>query len=268
MTFFSIKPRYPDGPGSLPRKIQYERCTYAGVLFAGPDEPNVCDHCGYVFTIGVAYNSPSGIVTLALKCSENLFGPDERRTKAVDLLRERLRGNERVERFCEAHPKGEALRDAFRASRNPTVLSIREALARKGTVSEDRVERAIYFGDPVTVAARKKAQAEARDQRWVHAVPVVAGRRTICGEVVERKMAKSRYLEGAPVHKMIVKDTTSGEILYGTCPTSIADDAVEGTIVEFQAEVTPSPGNPKFGLFFYPTAAKLVKRPPKKRQMS
>lgn len=56
--------------------------------------------------------------------------------------------------------------------------------------------------------------------------------------------------------KALIK-TVEGWKVWGTLPAAI-DDVERGTKVQFDAKVTPSDDDPKFGFFKRPTKAALV----------
>jgi len=102
--------------------------------------------------------------------------------------------------------------------------------------------------DAPAIAAARKAEADAAD-------PVPEGRIAITGEVLTVKVMETRF---GLVQKMLVRASDGGYKLWGSVPSSIADDVQVGATVTFTATLQPSPDDAKFGFYSRPSKASIA----------
>lgn len=87
--------------------------------------------------------------------------------------------------------------------------------------------------------------------------PLSAGRQTVEGEVLTVKFVDNPYAYNSSTMKMLVK-LDGGQRVWGTVPSTIADDVERGVRVRFVATVTPKDGETDFGFYSRPSKAEVV----------
>lgn len=87
--------------------------------------------------------------------------------------------------------------------------------------------------------------------------PLSAGRQTVEGEVLTVKFVDNPYTYNSSTMKMLVK-LDGGQRVWGTVPSTIADNVERGVRVRFVATVTPKDGETDFGFYSRPSKAEVV----------
>lgn len=170
-----------------------------------------------------------------------------------------------------------------------TVGSLRKAAraaARRAVKhNAEAAERAAREAEAAAAQAAHDAEvAAAREAERLAAEPVAVGRVTITGEIVSTRVQEGHYgYRPTVIHKCLVKDDRGFKV-WGTMPSSIADDLynrwyeaikadgaypgdfgrdywlkdVKGQRVTFTATVTASDDDDRFGFFKRPTKAAIA----------
>jgi hypothetical protein len=131
------------------------------------------------------------------------------------------------------------------------VVDIVGKLVQYGSVSERTMKFLVSLVDKISrrveLLAERKAKHEAAE-----ALPLVAGRTTIIGTVLSVKTKSTPY---GDTLKMLVEHDTGWKV-YGSVPKGL--NTKRGDRIEFDAVVTISKDDNKFGFFSRPTKASLL----------
>ncbi len=131
-----------------------------------------------------------------------------------------------------------------------TVRNMVQNLVKYGSFSPKQIA---FFGSLMNRVRNKDAIAAQRaaEREAAKKVPITTGRVTIWGEVVSKK-----YNEDWNNYKIIVKHVDGWKV-YGTLPRAI-DSAKVGDTVKFDAVLTVSEKDEKFGFFSRPSKPELI----------
>ena len=235
-----------------------------GGKFSGHEHGGVCHVCGnaHAMTVARFWHEPTNTyIEVGETCAHKLDGGE-----ALDFrsFREKAKagiqaaaGKRKAEKFLMA----EGLTRAFEIYaqndwRNwhyeeATIADVVGKLVKYGNISAKQVD---FIGKLMSqidsraaIAEQRRAEAEAADP-----IPAFDGRAQIEGEVVSVKGVDTHF---GYTMKMVVK-TDAGWKVYGTVPASI--EVNRGDRVCFEAKVTVSRDDPKFGFLKRPTKAKIV----------
>lgn len=141
--------------------------------------------------------------------------------------------------------------DADDGYEEDTVADIVGKLVRYGSISE---KQAAFVAKLLEQIDRRAEIAAARKAEHDAAAPIPAfeGRASVEGEIVSIKVIDGYY---GTTTKIVVK-ADDGWKIYGSMPSSI--DAERGARIRFDAAITVSEDDAKFGFFKRPTKAEVV----------
>ena len=235
-----------------------------GGKFSGHDHGGVCHVCGnaHAQTVARFWHQPTNTyIEVGEACATKLDGGD-----ALDFRSFRAKAKAGVEAAAGKRKAEKFLTDAGLTAAHKiwfekdfdswgyeetTINDIVNKLVRYGSISEKQVafisKLLKKIDDRAAIEAQRRAEADAAQP-----IPAFEGRAQITGEIVSVKGVETRF--GYTV-KMVVK-TDAGWKVYGTVPGSI--DAKRGDHITFEAQVTVSDDDPKFGFFKRPTKAKIM----------
>lgn len=235
-----------------------------GGKFSGHEHGGVCHVCGnaHAMTVARFWHEPTNTyIEVGETCAHKLDGGE-----ALDFRSFRAKAKAGVQaaagkRKAENFLMTEGLTRAYEiyaandwdgwGYEESTIANIVGKLVKYGNISAKQVDfigkLLMQIDNRAAIAEQRRAEADAADP-----IPVFAGRAQIEGEVVSVKTVDTLY--GVTI-KMVVK-AAAGWKVYGTVPAGI--DVNRGDIISFDAKVTVSDDDPKFGFFSRPTKAKIV----------
>ena len=236
---------------------------HTGGKFSDHSHGGSCHVCGaYAHTIARFYHVPTNTyVETGEICAGKLHDGDPLSFRSFRDKAKRgiaaATGKAKAQKFLTAA----GLTAAWDVYENPTsvaweetvVTDIVSKLVRYGSISEKQEKFLSSLLEKIQnraeVEAARKAEADAAAP-----IPQFSGRTTVIGEVISKRWEDYGYHGGAM--KALIK-TVEGWKVWGTLPAAI-DGVERGTKVQFDAKVTPSDDDPKFGFFKRPTKAALV----------
>lgn len=264
--FVSFHDHRPDAAFAAIAEQQVFRAhmNSTGGKFSSHEHGGVCHVCGnaHAMTVARFWHEPTNTyIEVGETCAEKLLNGE---TLNFRSFREKVKagvqaatGKRKAEAFCNEHgiPYGY---DIWLANdhhnwgyEETTIADIISKLVKYGTISAKQVD---FIGKLISridsraaIAAQRRAEAEAADP-----IPAFDGRVQIEGEVVSVKGADTHF---GYTMKMVVK-ADAGWKVYGTVPASI--EVNRGDRVRFEAKVTVSDDDPKFGFFKRPTKAEIA----------
>lgn len=235
-----------------------------GGKFSDHDHGGVCHICGNAHALTVArfHHAPSNsYIEVGETCAEKLW--DGERANFASFRAKVAAGVEAAAGKAKAQ---RVLTEAGIAaawgvyqsdwandggSEEGIVRDIVGKLVRYGSISDKQVTfLAKLLGQiegRAAIAAEREAEAAA-----ALPIPATEGRVTVEGVIVGRKLVNGFYGEAI---KVVVK-SDDGWKVYGTEPSSI--EAKVGDRIRFDAVITVSDDDPKFGFFKRPTKAEVV----------
>jgi hypothetical protein len=133
-----------------------------------------------------------------------------------------------------------------------TIRDIVGKLVRYGSISEGQTAFVNRLLDKIEgrAALAAKRAAEMADAK---PVPVSDKRMTVAGIVLSTRVQETQF---GMVTKMLVQHADGWKV-WGSVPSELGDD-LKGKMVRFDARVTVSDKDPKFGFYSRPTKAAIV----------
>ncbi len=141
-----------------------------------------------------------------------------------------------------------------------TLCSIVQQLIAKGNLSDKQFS---YVGKLVDMVLKAGEREAAYEEKREAAAPVPSSseRVTFTGKIVNIKEVDD-YYNGGVTYKVLVEHAT-GYRLYGTAPKDLrelihaGDVELKGCVIQFNAKVTQSDKDEKFGFFSRPTKVEV-----------
>lgn len=233
---------------------------------------STCDHCGSWYHEGVLIEHiPTGeLLTVGWQCAEQRFDLDNQtyaRKTAQNVakgLKAKAKKWVKIREFVRRNRKAVRNMNAYRRD-SEFVLSVRTQLIEKGDLSDKQIYAMERIGDTIQTHIARKAEWAAQDAK---AEDVPTGKVAISGTVISQKLQHSVGYDST--WKMLVRDDRGFKV-WGSIPRKLMEEAEEewdrdervnapvlkGKRVSFNATVTPSDKDPKFGFFKRPTKASL-----------
>lgn len=218
-----------------------------------------CDHCGTHFKWGyIAQHKPTGkLLTIGRSCAQNRFDCSDheyalKTAKNVEKGQKALAKKwYKIRKF--ARENRTVIRNLNRYRQDSDfVLSVRNQLLERGSLSEKQIWAMERIEDKIEMhKARKEERAKIED--------VPTGKATITGTIVSIKFQESVY---GPTYKMLVLDDRGFKV-WGTLPQKLQeggwdyDRRLKDKRVTFNANVTASDRDSKFGFFKRPTKVSM-----------
>ena len=235
-----------------------------GGKFSTHDHGGVCHICGNANALTVArfWHSPSNTyVEVGETCAEKLWSGER-----SDFASFRAKVAAGVEAAAGKAKAQRVLTEAGIAAawgvyqsdwaddggnEESIIRDIVGKLVRYGSISDKQVT---FLAKLLGQIEGRAALAAEREAEAAAALPIPAtkGRVTVDGIIVSRKLVEGYY--GNAI-KIIVK-SDDGWKVYGTEPSSV--EAKVGDRIRFDAAITVSDDDPKFGFFKRPTKAEVV----------
>jgi hypothetical protein len=236
-----------------------------GGKFSGHEHGGVCHVCGnaHAMTVARFWHQPTNsYIEVGETCAFKLYNGEALdfrsfRNKAKAGI-QAAAGKRKAEKILMAEGLSRAY-EIYAANdwaswgyEESTIANIIGKLVKYGNISARQVDfigkLMAQIDSRAAVAAQRLAEAEAAAP-----IPAFDGRAQIEGEVVSVKAVDTPY--GSAI-KMVVK-AAAGWKIYGTVPASV--EVSRGDVVRFEAKVTVSQDDPKFGFFKRPTKAEVIK---------
>jgi hypothetical protein len=281
------------------RLLEEHQAAHPGFTVAGHKWPGQCDCCGARYLWGSTFHTAESntYISIGNICAGKLNLGDP---NAMKSFREQVNTwkihNERVaaaRKFAaengitaaldlylsnaKADPQ---LSDYDRFPHN-TLVGMMGKLVRWGNISEKQVSFAINLLAQIADQPRKLAEREARDANR-KPIPAFIKRATIEGVIVSAKFQEGGYTSQGffqPSAVKIVVEHVDGWKVWGTAAGELTDAIREfsnksyldgdeqaallkGKRVKFDARITVSDNDSKFGFFKRPTKAAILDAPP------
>jgi hypothetical protein len=232
------------------------------VLTTGsPHESNTqCDHCGAIFKDGtVVKHLPSGQhLTIGTVCATTRFNLSQgewerkRAIKNRQAVRTRIENAKKRAQVARAllalrRQQPELIRFVNRFRDDGFLGSLRRQLLRAGELSQRQIDFGLKSGHRLVQWESDRADEQS------NAEPVPTGRAQVSGKILTIKSVDSQW--GTSIKFLLKSDR--GFRIWGTLPRSL-DDADVGSVVQFEAQIEPSPDDPAFGFFKRPTKATIT----------
>lgn len=256
-------------PGQQGRRLDIDRLETQGYSAADIHPIGQCSHCGaYLrYTALMAHRPSMTYVWIGEQCLGNRFESLTKAEfaslrKAAALNTERLRKTDRITTLVIDHPVlAEIIDPASASAYGSFVASIAYQLRGNGRLSDRQISTVEAAIGRAVVKAYDEAHRMAEQMiERAAAAPAPAGRVTVTGEVVHTKWQDNDF--GGSL-KMLVMATT-GYRVWVTVPDSLLDDRCQlakGTMVRFDAKLTPSAEDPQFAFGSRPTKASRIETP-------
>lgn len=244
------------------RQYFREHMARTGGKFANHEHGGSCHVCGATAFYVAKFHHPktNSYIVTGEDCAEKMHMGDAR---AFRVFRDRVHADHEAnagKRKAEKVLREAGLEAAWavymtnstdRAGfkyEEKTISDIVSKLVRYGSVSERQLAFVRVLLDKIL--ARKEIEAKrAAEAEAAAPVPVVNGRMVIVGKVLSTKVQEGRF--GSQLKMLVQAD--SGFKVWGTVPSSLTVE--RGDRVQFEAAVTPSNDDPKFGFFSRPSKA-------------
>jgi len=237
--------------------------TRTGGKFSDHSHGGSCHVCGaYAHTIARFHHVPTNTyVETGEICAEKLHDGDPLNFRSFRAKAKRgieaATGKAKAQKFLETV----GLTTAWEIYENSehenweesVITDIVSKLVRYGSISEKQEKFLSNLIEKIENRAEIEA-ARAAEVAAAEPIPQFAGRTTVIGEVISKRWEGYGYNGGAM--KALIK-TAAGWKVWGTLPAGI-EDVERGTQIQFDAKVTPSNDDPKFGFFKRPTKAALA----------
>ena len=235
-----------------------------GGKFSDHDHGGVCHVCGNAHALTVArfwHEPTNSYIEVGETCADKLWNGERAnfagfRAKVAAGV-EAAAGKAKAERILTDAGLSFAYdvwlqKDYDIWGREEEIISdIVGKLVRYGSVSDKQIALiAKLVGDidrKAEIAAQREAEAAA-----ALPIPSFAGRVTVEGVVISRKLVTGFYGDAI---KIVVK-ADDGWKVYGTEPSTV--EATVGDRIRFDAAITVSDDDPKFGFFKRPTKPEVV----------
>jgi len=264
--FVSFHDHRPQAAGAQIAEQQAFRAhrERTGGKFSDHDHGGVCHVCGnaHAQTVARFWHEPTNrYIEVGETCAGKLWNGERAdfasfRAKVAAGV-EAAAGKAKAERILTEAGLSFAYdvwlqRDYDNWGREEEIISdIVGKLVRYGSVSDKQIALiAKLVGDidrKAEIAAQREAEAAA-----ALPIPSFAGRVTVEGVVISRKLVTGFYGDAI---KIVVK-ADDGWKVYGTEPSTV--EATVGDRIRFDAAITVSDDDPKFGFFKRPTKPEVV----------
>lgn len=264
------------------QEIFWHHREKTGGKFAAIEHGGTCYCCGATARFVARYYHPqtNSYIDLGQRCAIKLDeGEDDAfRTlrRAVANTRAAIAGKRKAKLILSDLGLNQAW-EIYEAGKyydtreESTVLDIVRKVVQYGQISENQAELVKnllnYINNKEAVEAERKAK---RDAENANAAPCPAGKVKITGTILSVKVKEHNY--GTDL-KILVRDVTGFKV-YGNLP-KVLNDLIEWrrdnfsdeniprlkqkeVTIEFEASVTPSTDDPKFGFFKRPTKTKIL----------
>jgi hypothetical protein len=284
------------------RNLEEHQAAHPGFVVAGHKWPGQCDCCGARYMWGSTFYTAEAntYISIGCTCASKLRLGDPAAMKSFrEQVNTWKIHNERVaaaRAFVATHNLGAALALYLsNAKADPslseydrfphnTLVDMMGKLVRWGTISEKQIAFAHKLLAQIADQPRKLAEREAKDAARQN-VPDSAKRIRVEGVVISAKYHEGGYTDTffAPECIKIVVEHADGWRVWGTAPRELyyvepnytageknnyrntspeAADWLKGKRVAFDARVTVSDKDSKFGFFKRPTKPELLDAAP------
>lgn len=232
-----------------------------------------CDVCGAKYLYGSWFHTAASNTYIAVghDCaakmglrSEAAFRPFREQVNTHRIHAKRV---EAARVLLATHELGDALALYLNPatelkSEEKVIIDIIGKCVRWGSISPNQVQYIKKLqGKIVERPAREAARVERDAQR--EPIPAFLKRVNIVGTVISVKEVEgfdaapwSRWSSPPKAYKMLVEHA-DGWRVYGSVPSNIDHEGLKGKRVRFDARVTVSDDDPKFGFFSRPTKASI-----------
>jgi len=252
-----------DHVGDDIRGINKHMAKTSGLVFGGEHR---CGSCGQetCFNWGVFYHAKTNeYVWLGHICGDRV------NSAAGDtILRNTKKQNDAIKRVSRIRNAEQVLADnGLEACWNhydpanedddtcQIIADIVGKLVRYGKISDAQVT---FLGTLLKQWDERliREQRIANEKAAADPIPNFKGRTTIVGKVVSKK-----FDEDWCKWNMVVKSNEGGWCVWGTAPTNVIETLAVGDEIQFDAAITVSDKDEKFGFFKRPTKAGVFQQP-------
>lgn len=258
--FSYLGPEYETGYSSSLRAIISAHMTRTGGRYSGHAHGGSCHICGAHALYMAVFHHPATNVYIkaGLDCTDKMgmdSGNGEAFRSGIRSENKAIAGKKKAKKILEESGAGKAWEIYETTTENRfeenTISDIVAKLVKYGSISD----KAMAFVSSLLSKIENRATVEAaRAERHALAatVPTTDTRVMIEGKVISHKFQDSAF---GTVHKMLI-EATEGFRLWGTVPNGL--DIETGIRVKFQARITKSDRDEKFGFFQRPSKAEIV----------
>lgn len=285
--------------GEEQHNLELHQAAHPGYTVAGHKWPGQCDCCGARYLWGSTFHTAESntYISIGCICAGKLSLGDP---AAMKSFREQVNTwkihAERVaaaRKFADANGIAAALALYLsNAKADPslseydrfphnTLVDMMGKLVRWGNISEKQVAFAVKLLAQIADQPRKLAEREAREANR-KPIPAFIKRATVEGVIVSAKYQEGGYTSQGffqPSAVKIVVEHADGWKVWGTAASELTDaildfsdksylsgdqqaELLKGKRVKFDARITVSDNDSKFGFFKRPTKAALLDAPP------
>jgi hypothetical protein len=272
------------------------QATHPGFTVAGHKWPGICDCCGARYLYGATFYTAkeNTYISIGGICASKMRMGDP---AAMKTFREQINTHKlhmeavaKARAYCAANGISAAL-DLYMSKDNSTEfpeVTLRDMIGkalRWGNLSDKQIAFAIKLLAQIADRPRLLAEREARDATR-QPVPVTDKRLTIVGNIISAKYQEAAWENGfhKPACVKVTVEHADGWKVWGTLPRELWEGArtygeaswhngpctndgididsskLKGLMVQFDARVTPSDKDAKFGFFKRPTKALLLEK--------